>query len=160
MKTLVVYYSRTGNTKKIADELAAALGADVEELRDRIDRSGKMGYMLAGRDAMRKRRADLEPVSRNPADYDLVVIGGPVWALTMCTPATTYASDHRDALRRVAFFATAGDARFTAKTFPAMEESAGKPPLATFVLSEDDVAGDHSQAVERFAASLKSHDPT
>ena len=29
MKTLVVYYSRSGNTKLIADEVAVALGADV-----------------------------------------------------------------------------------------------------------------------------------
>ncbi len=53
MKTLVVYYSRTGNTKLIGDELAAVLGADVEELKDRDDRSGRMGYIRAGRDALR-----------------------------------------------------------------------------------------------------------
>ena len=34
MKTLVVYYSRTGTTKKIAVELAEKIGAEIEEIRE------------------------------------------------------------------------------------------------------------------------------
>lgn len=74
----MVYYSRTGNTRLVAEETAAALGADVEALRDREDRFGRMGYLRSSRDAVRGTRAGLEPVSRNPTDYDLVVIGGPL----------------------------------------------------------------------------------
>jgi len=157
MKTLVVYYSRTGNTKLISDEVALALGADVEELKDRKNRRGCIGYMRSGHDAVRKRRADLEPTTRNPADYDLVVLGGPVWAGTICTPTRTYAISHKDRFKNVAFLCTAGDARFAHKGCDALGEVTGRTAVATLALGEKDVAGDHSQAVADFAASLHSH---
>ena len=37
---LCIYYSRTGNTKKAMEEIAAALDAELAELRDDADRSG------------------------------------------------------------------------------------------------------------------------
>ena len=157
MKTLVVYYSRTGKTRKIGNEIAAALGADIEELKDRKNRQGRIGYMRAGRDAMRKNPAALEPTTRNPADYDLVVLGGPIWAFTICTPTRIYATSHKDSFRNVAFLCTAGDARFARKGCDALGEVTGRTAVATLALGEKDVAGDHSQAVADFAASLHSH---
>ena len=57
MKTLVVLYSRTGTTKKVGEEIAAALKADVEEIIDTKKRSGPIGYVQAGRDAMKKKKS-------------------------------------------------------------------------------------------------------
>jgi flavodoxin len=46
LKMLVVYYSRGGNTRAVAEEIARALGgADLEEIRDAADRSGWRGYL-------------------------------------------------------------------------------------------------------------------
>ena len=157
MRTLVVYYSRTGNTRKIGEEVAAALGAEIEELKDRKNRQGRVGYMRAGRDAMRKHTADLEPTTRNPAKYDLVVLGGPVWAFTICTPTRTYATSHKDNFKSVAFLCTAGDTRFAHKGCAILGEVTGRTAVATLALGEKDVAGDHAQAVAAFVASLNSH---
>ena len=79
MKTLVVYYSRTGNTKFVAEEITAELGADIEEVVDLKKRDGKMGYLSASRDATGNRQTNIAETKRNPADYDLIVIGTPVW---------------------------------------------------------------------------------
>ena len=51
---LCIYYSRTGNTKKAMEEIAAALDAELAELRDNADRSGWRGWLRCGLDAMRK----------------------------------------------------------------------------------------------------------
>lgn len=156
MKTLVVYYSRTGTTRKVAQELAEALGADIEELKERANREGAKGYLEAGRDSMRKRPAELEPVSLNPADYDLVVMCGPCWAQGMCTPTRTYGTEHKDSLSRVAFVATAGDARFARKAVKAMADATRIAPVATMALGEKEVANDHSRALADFVAAVKA----
>jgi len=47
MKTLVVYYSRTGKTKFVAEKIAVELKADVEEVVDLKSRSGRFGFLKA-----------------------------------------------------------------------------------------------------------------
>ena len=42
---LCLYYSRTGNTKKAMEEVAEALDCECLEIRDKVDRSGTMGYL-------------------------------------------------------------------------------------------------------------------
>lgn len=73
---LCIYYSRTGNTKKAMEEIAAALDAELAELRDNADRSGWAGLAALWLDAMRK---DTRPVARwrQPGplgDYRLVIL--------------------------------------------------------------------------------------
>ena len=45
---LVVYFSRTGHTRVLAEGIARALGADLEEIRDRTDRTGLLGWLRSG----------------------------------------------------------------------------------------------------------------
>ena len=56
MKCLVVYYTRTGKTKVVAEKVSAELGADIEEIVDLKKREGKLGWIAGGRDAMQKNK--------------------------------------------------------------------------------------------------------
>lgn len=107
-KVLVVYYSRTGNTKKIAEDIAKAVDADIEQLIDKKDRGGAGGYLIAGKDAARENPAEIEPVKTDPAKYGLVVVGTPVWAWNMSPAVRTYITAHKAALKDIAFFTSAG----------------------------------------------------
>ena len=158
MKALVVYYSRTGNTKVVADEVAEALGADLEEIKDTKDRQGPVGYMKSARDAVRKTRAKLKKAVHNPADYDLVILGGAIWAGSICSPMQTYALDHKGKFKRAAFLCTAGSSSTTQaqRGFDALEEASGTKPVATLCVGQKEVAADHSKAVADFVASLDS----
>ena len=49
MKTLIVYYTRTGTTKKFAESLAQELSADLEELKEDGNYAGAIGWLRAGK---------------------------------------------------------------------------------------------------------------
>jgi flavodoxin len=150
MKTLVAYFSRTGTTKKVAEMIAEKMGADVEEIKDIIDRSGVKGYLKSGRDAMKKRLTKLEPLQNNLAEYDLVIIGTPIWGWNMSVPIRTFVTEQKNNLKQVAFFCTMGGSG-DEKAFSEMAEILEKKPLWTLALKTKDVAtGNFSDKVNEF----------
>lgn len=138
MKTLVIFYSRTGITKKVADVIARKTGAELEELRDTQDRSGIKGYVISGRDATLRRQTRLEKIGHDPSDYDLVMIGTPIWSWNMSVPVRTYLSEHKDSFNEIAFFCTMGSSG-DKRAFSEMGEIVGKNPLGTVSLKTVDV---------------------
>ena len=106
MKSLVVYYSRTGNAKFVAENIAAELGADIEEIVDSKKRAGTLGWMSAGRDSMGEKEAQIAPTNRVPQEYDLVVIGTPIWAWRPTPAIRTYVHKNDLSGKKVALFFT------------------------------------------------------
>jgi len=153
MKSLVVYYSRTGVTRKVAAEIAGALGSDIEEIVDQKDRRGIWGWFMAGRDATLKKLVNIDPNKRDPSNYDLVVIGTPVWAWTMTPAIRAYIAANSAHFKKVAFFLTMGGA--CGKTFKTMEDLCGKKPLAVLDLKETEVRKEkHIQKIKDFAVEI------
>jgi len=78
-KVLVVYYSRTGHTKLVAEHLAEKFQADLEPLVDQKNRAGFFSILSAGNDAIGSKATTLSPLKHNPKDYAVILIGGPSW---------------------------------------------------------------------------------
>ena len=129
-KILVIYYSRTGNTKKVSEDIAKSLGADIEGITDLRKRSGFWGYMKAARDAMKKKTTEIGETVKNPAEYDLVIAGTPIWAGKMAPAVRTYLMKFSVSIKSAAFFTTAGGSS-PEKTLAGMKEIIGKDPVAT-----------------------------
>lgn len=129
MKTLVVFYSRTGNTKIVADKISKILNADIEEIIDKKNRKGILGWLRSGRDSTLKKTAEIE-FWKNPIDYDLVIIGTPIWAFSMAPAIRTYLSENK--FNKIAFFSTSGGSEGE-KIFKEMEKIS-EEPIATLSL--------------------------
>ncbi|MCK4601626.1 MAG: NAD(P)H-dependent oxidoreductase [Phycisphaerae bacterium] len=86
---LVVYYSRTGKTRMVAERLAALLGADIEEIREQKDRSGALHFLGACKDTLLNRPARLAS-EHSVEGRSTVVIGMPVWAGRVPPPVRAY----------------------------------------------------------------------
>jgi len=87
MKNLVVYYSLEGNTQYLAENIAECVGADILRLMPVKDiKNNKTKYLFGGRQAVMKKKPKLLPLDKNPEEYDMIIIGTPVWASTI-TPA-------------------------------------------------------------------------
>lgn len=154
MKTLIVFYSRTGTTKKVADFLAEKLGTDLEEIKEEKSRGGVMGYLRSGREAMKKDIPKILGSAKNPAQYGLVLIGTPVWAGTMASPIRTYLEQNKDKFTKLAFFSTQGSAK-EQKVFSEMAKVCGKEPIFHKYFTTKSVARDEYQTdAEDFGRKL------
>jgi flavodoxin len=138
MKILIVFYSRTNTTKKIAQELAGQLGADTEEIISVKNYQGPFGYLAAGREATLKKPAKIQPTIKNPADYDLVIIGTPIWSFNVSSPVRAYLKQNKNNFKKAAFFCAMGGSG-DKKAFAEMENICGQKPLATLTLLTKEV---------------------
>ena len=105
---LCVYYSRTGNTEKLMQEIAADLNGELLKLDDGVDRSGLWGWLRSGLQAMSRRLPAVKPPETElPLSiYDLVIIGTPVWAGRCSSPVRSFLVEYGNELRRVAYVIT------------------------------------------------------
>lgn len=91
MRVMIVFHSLSGNTRRVAELLAGRLegvveAADLVEVHDLHQYSTLTAYMVGVPRAMRGEAAAVDPVEIDVTDYDVVVVGTPVWAFAP-TPA-------------------------------------------------------------------------
>ena len=147
MSILIVYYSRTGVTRKagqgIRDAFQAAGVADVEvvEIADAKKRSGVIAFARSCIDAMLGRVTTIEVADVDVAAYDLVVIGTPVWAGKSAPAATAFCRQYCGGARKIAFFCTMG-ASGDKGAFQTLERACGRPAAATLSLIDKAVKSD------------------
>lgn len=109
-KTLVLYYSQTGTTKQVADEISRQLGADI----DSIVPVDSYGYDYDSTiERWRKEKEDsvkvaIKPLTRNVNDYDTIFLGFPIWGGTYASPVETWLEGNQLQGKTIITFATFG----------------------------------------------------
>jgi flavodoxin len=158
MKTLVVYYSRSGHTHQVAREIATRCGADLEAIREpgqsATATTGAVGYLRASWQALCRAAPAISPALKDPADYDLVIIGTPIWVYGLAPPVRSYAQQYVRRFKRVAFFCTEGGSG-DQKAFDELARLCGKKPVATFAVTEKELPEPaHSEPLRGFVSRL------
>jgi len=146
MKTLIVYYSRTGNTKKIAETIARELNFDIAEIKETKKITGIIGWLLAGKNALLKKTTAIGKMHHNIADYDLIILGTPVWANTMASPARTFLYENSTQIKKMICFVTMGGANNDKNTFLQIQDMCKKPMLLTAAFTANDIKKQRYQA--------------
>jgi flavodoxin len=156
-RVLVVFFSRTGTTRMLASTLARMLSADLEEICDLAERRGPFAYLRCLVDSWRKRPAEIVPAGLDAAQYDLVVVGTPVWAGSASAPVRAYLLENRSKFRQVAFFCSFGGLGSQA-AFAEMRALAGKAPVAQCNVRAAEVRrGAVGALLVLFVSALKRH---
>lgn len=155
MKVLVVYYSRTGHTERIAKEIAERCQGDIERILDGgIDRHGLYGYLRSAWESSCGATPLIQRAIRDPAEYDLVVIGTPIWNWRLAAPVRTYVRRHAGQFRHVAFFCTEGGSG-DARAFDELQRAGGLPARATMAIKERELDPMvHEERMRDFLAKL------
>ncbi len=133
MKTLVVYFSRNGQSGRLAREIAKRCHADLDVIRELHEHDGWRAKWRAGWNALVRAAPPIRHPTRNPAHYDLVIIGAPVWKLGLAPPVRSYVRQFAAQFKQVAFFCAEGGSD-DERVFAALGRACGKRPIATFAV--------------------------
>ncbi len=117
-KKLVAYFSASGVTAKVADMLAAAVGADIHEIRP------KTPYTKADLNWMNKKsrssiemndktiRPEIVESNIQIDDYDVIYLGFPIWWYVAPTIINTFLESADFSGKKIILFATSGGSKF------------------------------------------------
>ena len=159
MRQLVIYYSNTGNTQKVAKMLADRLGADLAEVTCAAYLRW-YGSLAMAWDSVTRHTPKVDVLVPVGAEYDLVVAGGPVWAAHAAPPIMALAKQGFWKRARPAFFVTCSGTSPKYPPEPAIEEMKSMTSLevvSTLVVREADFqSGQAAVLVDEFAKSLAS----
>ena len=91
-KMLVVYYSQTSNTQALAEEIAKRLGADIEAIKAVQPYDGDFQATVERGKQEREEGIlpEIQPLTKDVAQYDVIFIGFPVWFGTYAPPVATF----------------------------------------------------------------------
>lgn len=91
-RVLVLYYSQTTNTEQVANEIASRLNADIEAIIAVPPYDGDFQATIER--CMQEREQgilpEVQPIAANPADYDVIFLGYPVWFGTYAPPVAAW----------------------------------------------------------------------
>lgn len=154
MRTLIVYYSLSGTTAKVAKDLAALLGADLAEIHCDRYRRGFIGYIRAAYDSLRgKLPAVALPVAVDQP-CDLMIVAGPIWAGHTATPVRAFFAGSHTLPGKIALVVTRGGSSPDA-AFDEMQAELPVPVRAKLALRAKDIQADAvAEALRAFVAEI------
>lgn len=110
MKTLIIYYSYGGNTRKVAQMLPKEFGGDLAEIETVTPYTGDYNSVVdqGQREVNSGFMPEIKPLTVNPADYNRIILGTPVWWYTYAPAVRTFLNRYDLAGKEIWPFATNG----------------------------------------------------
>lgn len=99
-KTLVLYYSKTGNNKYLAERFAKSMGAGIESIEPKL--SSQFWLIIT---TLIKLGSGIRPLKNKPGDYEQIIICGPIWMGQLVSPLRSFIRRHRKSINAL-YFAT------------------------------------------------------
>ena len=117
-KTLVVFFSASGTTKRVSEKLAAAIGCDLYEIQPAVPytnadlnwQDGNSRSSLEMKDP--SSRPELAGHLNNLEDYDRIFLGFPIWWYTAPTIVRSFLEGSDFTGKKIILFATSGGSGF------------------------------------------------
>ncbi len=107
-KVLVIYYSLSGNTEKIAKEIAQQTSADLFKIETIKKYSTPSVYVKSKQELSTKEYPSLQEKPLDLSQYDTIFVGGPVWWYTMAPPLFSFLKQTDFQGKNVVPFSTQG----------------------------------------------------
>ena len=105
-KTVILYYSLTGNTKACSEALQEALRADIIEIKDLVDRTGSWGFAKSAFGSMFSMYTDIEPETSDLSPYSHIILGSPIWTGKLSMAMRTFIGKNKFDGKKVVLLTT------------------------------------------------------
>ena len=157
MKCLLVFYSRTGRTKKIAELISTEMNCEYEEILDTKKRKGFIiGFIKCGLAATREKLTIIKEIQKDPKLYDAVILGTPIWNKRMTPAIRTYITENKNRFKSVAFYCTMGG-KGGPQTFESMRKLCEKTPVSTLAITKKEIKNKlHLDKIKNFSRQFMS----
>jgi flavodoxin len=104
MKTLVVFYSFSGNNTIVAEDLNSRLGGDIYEIKET---KGRTAFTILF-DLLLNRKPKIKVPSVSPDQYDRVILMAPMWNWKVASPMQSFIRLEKDHLKEYSFVTVCG----------------------------------------------------
>lgn len=117
-RTLVLYYSQTGTTKRVADEIHSLINSDIAEITPSQPYDGDYQQTIERwkHEADNDILPDIQPMDINIERYDTIFLGFPIWGGTYANPVKTLIRDNDFEGKTIITFATFGSGGISSAT--------------------------------------------
>lgn len=161
MKSIIIYYSMSGNVEQTANKIAQQLDAEVLRIEPQTAYrdKGLKKFLWGGKSALMGETPALKPYTFNADEYERIIIGTPVWASTFTPPIRTFIDENKAALtdKHIAMFTCLSGAG-AQKAITKLKDYLGIAAFdAELVLIDpkDKVNADNDKKIEDFCSKLK-----
>ncbi|MCE8008543.1 hypothetical protein [Aestuariivita sp.] len=152
-----VFYSRSGHSRSVAQDLAQSLGGPLFELLVPRYDMAILGFMRAGYDSLWLNHPAPQNDIPSLSDYGAVGLCGPIWTSYPATPLRHILAKRSDLPTRVGLFLTCDAHSPPHKAYSTAEADLGRSLTAMATLSnKNEDAGSRRQLIADFAQTLKA----
>ena len=109
-ENLILYYSQTGATEKVAQELQKVLGADMEAIELENPYTGTYAETIerVGKERESGNLPELKPLKADLSKYDVIYLGYPIWFGTYALPISSLVKEYNFEGKKIVTFCTFG----------------------------------------------------
>lgn len=143
-KTLILYYSLTGNTRAGCEVLQAELGADMIEIKDLRKRDGKWGFFKTAIASLVGKHTRIEPEQVDVTKYQNIILGSPIWTGRLSMAIRTLIDRNRFDWRKVIIYTTTNafeKEKYKEKSRDLVRKSGGNVVGYYQILAKEEVDG-------------------
>lgn len=134
MNGIILYYSKTGNNRKLGEILKEKLNFSVEEIIDKKRREGVLGFIVSGYDSLTKRLTQIEKIKSNIESFDHIIIGTPIWAGNITPAIRTFLVENKNKIKSYSIFSVSELGKKNSKILNDIEKIVGfKPKSYVFI---------------------------
>jgi flavodoxin len=153
---LVIVYSNTGTSRRVAELLCSQQNWRMAEITETRSRLGALGTLRCLLDSLLHRKPAMRYDGPPPSDFDAVVLISPIWALKLCGPMRAFVASRRDLFHDVAVLSVMGGSGAHHAAAEIGDLLGRTPILSSAVTMREVDDGSCAARLQAFGAAIRS----